>query len=315
MYYPYFRGKQYELITIRENAKLLADSGFVPIIEPVKESTSGLERSVGEVIRADGECILIVNPDCGDHCKDGKKVKELIDRKFAHIAQLSVGFLLTSSMSVSEINALCHQYPSNNIALIHKGFEEGSDLADALANRGNVTRHVFLDSCGKLYRRHFRRDGRIRVLLRDGFKRRPNREYPDSEPFSDLYLTFRDEENMDGFGDFLIVGDDYFETGGPAYAVAIHLTYIDDAKDGSIYIRHFVSIRTETQTDPAGKFGEALDKLADEVNKPNSPILRTEAVKEFLSLHHSRHFPGLGYLKKLSMQHHIETLADYFKQL
>ena len=30
---------------------------------------------------------------------------------------------------------------------------------------------------------------------------------------------------MDGFGDFLIVGDDYSDTGGPAYAVAIHLTF------------------------------------------------------------------------------------------
>jgi hypothetical protein len=37
---------------------------------------------------------------------------------------------------------------------------------------------------------------------------------------------------MDGFGDFLIVGDDYSESGGPAYAIAIHLTFITSCQNG-----------------------------------------------------------------------------------
>jgi hypothetical protein len=41
MYHPYFRGKQYELITVRETAPVLAASNFVPIIEPVKEALGG----------------------------------------------------------------------------------------------------------------------------------------------------------------------------------------------------------------------------------------------------------------------------------
>lgn len=87
---------------------------------------------------------------------------------------------------------------------------------------------------------------------------------------------------MDGFGDFLIVGDDYFESGGPAYAVAIHLTFIDPTQDSEMYIYHFKSDRTSTPTDPAGKFAEALEKLVREVKKPGSHILRTTAVEEFL---------------------------------
>jgi len=35
------------------------------------------------------------------------------------------------------------------------------------------------------------------------------------------------------------------------------------------------------------------------------------AVNEFRQLHANGHFPGLGYVKKLSMKHHIETLADF----
>ena len=46
MYHPYFRGKLFELITIRETADVLAKSGFVAIIEPVKEALSGLQRTL-----------------------------------------------------------------------------------------------------------------------------------------------------------------------------------------------------------------------------------------------------------------------------
>jgi hypothetical protein len=131
------------------------------------------------------------------------------------------------------------------------------------------------------------------------------------EPFSDLHATFTDE-GMDGFGDFLIVGDDYSETGGPAYAVAIHLTFIDREQDDSMLIYHFKSQRQDTPTDPAGKFAEALAEMMTTLNARGSKVLETDAVKEFRMLHKQGHFPGLGYVKKLSMNHHIETLANYF---
>ena len=310
MYYPYFRGKQYELITIRESSKLLADSQFVPIIEPVKESTSGLERAVSEVSQAGGECILVVNPKCGSHCEDSKAIRSLVKTVFANFAGLSAGILLTSAMSATDAKTLCDQQANRPVTLVHYGFEDGRVLAEALADCPNVTRHVFVDGfCTKLYRRHFLNN--TRILLKDGFKKRDsNRDYPNHESFSDLHVTFEDE-GMNGFGDFLVVGKDFSEYGGPAYAVAIHLTYIDEQKDNEMFIYHFLSERINTPTDPAGKFAEAVSKLATEVEKDNSPILRSLAVQEFLDLHRTHHFPGLGYVKKLSMQHHIETLADY----
>ena len=151
------------------------------------------------------------------------------------------------------------------------------------------------------------------MLLRDGFnKKLRNKDYPLAESFSDLHITYRDE-NMDGFGDFLMVGDDYSETGGPAYAVAIHLTFIDRDKDNVMQIYHFKSSRQDTAIDPAGKFAEALGEMMRYVDIPKSKVLETGAVKEFKTLHQQQHFPGLGYVKKLSMNHHIETLANYFR--
>lgn len=116
---------------------------------------------------------------------------------------------------------------------------------------------------------------------------------------------------MDGFGDFLIVGDEYSEGGGPAYAVAIHLTYINTSDDEMMYIYHFRSTTNDTPTDPAGKFSQALAKLIDKLDSGDSMLDETEAIQEFRDLHARQHFPGLGYVKKLSMKHHIETLAKF----
>ena len=82
-----------------------------------------------------------------------------------------------------------------------------------------------------------------------------------------------------------------------------------------MWIYHFVSDRQDTPTDPAGKFAEALEKMMKVLNRSKSKILETSAVKEFRDLHRQGHFPGLGYVKKLSMNHHIETLAAYFEKI
>ena len=119
-------------------------------------------------------------------------------------------------------------------------------------------------------------------------------------------------EGMDGFGDYLIVGDDYSETGGPAYAVAVHLTYLEN--DDDMFIYHFKSDQTDSPTDPGGKFLEALEKLVKAINNPKSLIFKSRACSEYLELFEKQHYPGLGYVKKLSMQHHIELIADLIKR-
>jgi len=313
MYYPYFRGKQFELITMRESASLFKTAGFVPIIEPVQESLSGLKRTLVALKDAKAEVVLIVNPFHGNHAGDASDIQDLVEAELRDHANVSVGIALRQSMSAADATKLHAAYSGNPRTFVHAGFTAAANLAVSLGNEALESRHVFFEECcGKLYRKHFK--GAERVLLRDGFKKRTsNREYPPLESFSDLHATFG-EEGMDGFGDFLMVGDDYSESGGPAYAVVIHLTCIDPAKDDEMFIHHFKSDRHDTPTDPAGKFAEALKKLVAEVNRSGTSIARTAAVEEFLDLQKRRHFPGLGYVKKLSMAHHIETLALYLRK-
>lgn len=313
MYHPYFRGKLFELITIRETADLLAASRFTPIIEPVKEALSGLERTLKAICDAEGAAIVIINPDYGDHADDGNSITSLLKSDYLKNKNISAGILLKVGMNVKEVISFYEQHHNHNPVFIHSGFTDPKALSEALAKELPKTKHIFIERyCETLYRKHFK--GSNRVLIRDGFERKRNADYTETaEKFSELHVTYSDE-GMNGFGDFLIVGDDYTEGGGPAYAVAIHLTFIDSDKDDVMYIYHFVSTTNDTPTDPAGKFGQALNKLIHKLNSGNSKIFESESIKEFRDLHTKQHFPGLGYVKKLSMKHHIETIADYFKQ-
>lgn len=309
MYYPYFRGKQYELITIRETAGIMAAANFHPIIEPVRDSLAGLHKALEAVVSAHGQAIVIVNPHHGDFSGDGTPLSELLKEEFKQMP-VSAGILLKEGMTGADAGECYEEHLAHTPVFIHAGFTDPKALANHLGKPMPDHKHVFIEEhCGKLYQKHFA--GAHRILLRDGFKRKRNADYEPIEHFSDLHATYVDE-GMQGFGDFLIVGDDYNEGGGPAYAVAIHLTFINSDQDDTMQIYHFVSERQDTPLDPAGKFAEALAKMMRKLKGPNSHVLETEAVKEFRTLHVEGHFPGLGYIKKLSMNHHIETFANYF---
>ncbi|MGN6423252.1 MAG: sce7725 family protein [Asticcacaulis sp.] len=309
MYHPYFRGKQNELITIRENASILAKAKFIPIIEPVKESLGGLTKALKAVCQANGQAVVLINPHHGDHSSDGAEISSMLKDEYVGKAGIEAGILLKKSMTTADVMTFFNGHKDHPCTLVHAGFIDGKGLAEALGAELPKIRHVFTEE-NKLYQRHFK--NATRVLIRDGFKKQRNRDYEPVEFFSNLHITYADE-GMNGFGDFLTVGDEFLEGGGPAYAIAIHLTFIDPDQDDAMYVYHFVSDRVDTPTDPAGKFAEALAKLVAQLDAPNSKILKTNAALEFKEIFENQHFPGLGYVKKLSMQHHIETLADYFK--
>ena len=66
MYYPYFRGKQFELVLLREKARFISSHDIKPIIEPVKSNLNSLSRAVGNLVDNDAQFIIVVNPQIGD---------------------------------------------------------------------------------------------------------------------------------------------------------------------------------------------------------------------------------------------------------
>ena len=310
MYYPYFRGKQFELIAIRESAERIEKAQFVPIIEPVRASLGGLEKTLNSLTNTGAQAVVVVNPRYGAHRESCESISELLERDYQESNTIGAGILLTSETSLEKALALAKRFNKPGTTLIHTGFTEPQVLSEELKSLENSFPNVFLENrTNRLYRRHFQ--AQPRILVRDGFVQMRNADYPDLEAFSDLHVTFN-EEGMHGHGDFLTVGDNYSEGGGPAYAVAIHLTFIDPNQDNAMFIYHFKSDTNDTPTDPAGKFAQALRKLINKLDSNESNLLETTAVKEFRDLYDRRHFPGLGYVKKLSIKHHLETLANYY---
>jgi hypothetical protein len=314
MYYPYFRGKQFELILLRDNAQLLADNNIHPIIEPVKEDFTALTKAIKTLHEKKVASTIIVNPQVGELPSGEALITNgFIEEALKHFKSFSIGYILHADSNLNDLLVLLKKFEKQHFTLIHYGFKEGKLLGDELLKHRNVTRHVFIEGYAqKLYQRHLRKEGIERILVRNGFKpQKKNAHYPFNEHFSDLHMTYPDE-GMDGFGDYLIAGDEYKESGGPAYAVAIHLTYLNEDEDMNIF--HFISDQTDSPTDPGGKFFEALNKLVKELSKPKTHIYKSSACEEYLSLHKNKHYPGLGSVKKLSMQHHLELVADYLRR-
>ena len=313
MYHPYLRGKQNELLVVREYAELIQESGFVPVIEPVKKSFRGLRSAISSVQEVEGRAIVVLNPSVGELQNDHDAVLNFIAHEEVFNQPVIPGIMLTLDTTLDQVRTLlvsCRD--ADSIAFVHAGFADAGSLRRAIDNIGKPIKHLFFDhKCGILYRAQFAtQNNASSILILDGYQRKRNSDYSLSEWYADIHLTYA-MQKADGFGDFLIVGDEYFESGGPAYAVAIHISYIDPDDQDQMHIYHFVSDTNDSPVDPAGKFMEALTKLIAMVARPDTFIYDTKAVREFRELFRKRHYPGLGYVKKLSMAHHIETLSKY----
>lgn len=321
MYFPFFRGKQFELVCIRELIpQLSTPPSIIPIIEPVKRRTSSLRRTLEELSKAEVESIVVYNPKVGEFTKHAETDKEkkyadyttelpdlltpLLDRN----PKLIPAYILSEMTLLDDVAAFLGHVGNSNIALIHFG-EAGGDLLQILSEAQNrVLYNVLLEgSVSAAYSKELPVE--TVVTLRDGFeKQRTNADYPPLSYFSDMHLKF-EELGYIGFGDFLIVGKEYSDSAGPAYTVAIHLTYLRD--NGSLGIRHFLSDSYETQANPGGKFLEALRKAVAFVNS----VIGWDAVNftgahEFIRLNEEEHYPGLGSVKKTSMKHHVQLIRS-----
>ena len=88
MYFPYLRGRQNELIAIRElvDANLLSEK-VIPIIEPVKVSST-LVKTLATFNNKHRKIVYIVNPVVGSYTTDlevpkNEKIKNNINEKIS----------------------------------------------------------------------------------------------------------------------------------------------------------------------------------------------------------------------------------------
>ena len=227
MYFPYLRGRQFELIALRELVeKGVLSSRITPIIEPVKLSST-LVKTIEAYGENSKQLAIITNPKVGSFSSDAREEKnQKLKESFSAILKENNNILF---MNLLRPNSKPEKF---------------------------IERHA--DNMGTICRRKIRKN---RVLLADKFNKLDrNNDYieVDDEPFSEDHLYYQ-EDGYVGFADYSVVGEEYNETGFAPYAVAIHIVYFD--KDDSLRVKHFVSDSNDDISDPAGKFQEALSKL------------------------------------------------------
>ncbi len=205
MYFPYFRGKQNELIALREMAASLSGHKIIPILEPVKKDHSGLLRCIVEMKKSNVHFVLVINPKHGDFKNDNTVlVEDIINKELKGYQNFQVGYIINGGSELSDITSSLLGFSDQKIALIHYGYPDGAVLSGELnAKKIKIETHIYIDGhAGKLYQRHFKKQLTNSVLIRDGFKKEKNANYPGDEPFSELHLVYTDE-GVSGFETFL----------------------------------------------------------------------------------------------------------------
>ncbi|WP_456279073.1 sce7725 family protein [Bacillus sp. AK128] len=308
MYFPIIRGRQYDLLAIRElQASKILNERIIPIIEPIKLSST-LLSTVNLFEENQRDLIIIANPKVGSFT--GELALPSVYQQFREI-------MLNDSVIIGHY---WNKESDNQIKQLQQEFNiKLEDLAIIHSERSLVPmyREVFNEEkalfnvipTDNAFKRQLR--GQDIVGVDDKFnKLSRNVDYMDQENefFSEEHLFFKDEGYI-GFSDFSIVGAEYNESGFAPYAVAIHIVYPNS--ENALEIMHFVSDSNSDTSDPAGKFSEALEKLIDWYQQfISDERMNTIAMKCFLKHYEEGTYPGLPTLKKLSIMHHLELIGS-----
>jgi len=300
LYFPYFRGRQYELLALRELSQgRLQGVQVIPVIEPIKP-TSTFTGALKMFIDNNQPIALILNPAVGDLTSVAA-----IGTVLPYISGSVIPSVIIGKGTAEAV-----------AALTAKGITK-KDVLSILINRDYLSAYQEL-FCSTPPRftlfpdeRQIRRAVHVnKVMFEDKFKKQEkNADYlkQEDEFYSDDHLYFSNEGFI-GFGDYSIIGDEYVESGFAPYAVAIHIIYFAD--DNTLRVRHFVSDSNIDIRDVAGKYYEAVTKLKRWYDTGQSRQ-RTTALSTFLAHADNGYYPGLPTIKKLSIMHHLELVGKY----
>lgn len=310
MYQPYIRGKQFELIGIRElipNVLIKNRDKISPIIEPVKDSST-LKTTIKSLAENNINFTLIINPQVGTFT-DTDRILTILKENVGGYTNFQIGIIFHSKIDHKTLMSFLktHHLTEISLSLIHNTiFDNINDVINMYLEEGFSIKYnvVNLSLTSRRYFRNFEKT--TWVELNDYFNAQTkNSDYLKIEEsnFSEEHLYYQDKGFV-GFSDYLSIGKEYSESGFLPFAVAIHLSYKDTSD--RIKIRHFVSDSNDDNSDIGGKFAEALEKLIKwcgetQYNSIAIPIFREYYVKG--------HFPGLGTLKKLSLMNHIDLVS------
>lgn len=288
MYYPYLRGKQFDLLALQTLVKAQRWSKKIqPIIEPVRDSAT-LKNVIQLFDQQACPLFVIQNPQVGTY-------RLLAEKKYHWHVERSVrsAAIVTRDTPSAELYVFTASSPRQLECL-------PMQLAE---------KRVVIPDQGRFRILPFPR----KIVLQANFQVRKkvvNYALKDDDFYSDEFLYWQ-TDGFVGFSDYTIEGSRYVDKGGPSRAIALHITYFDAYLN--LRVKHFVSDSNDDARDQAGKFFEALAKLNTWVQKNHAQLLLTLGLEELLAYQQTQKFPGLGTIKKWSLAHHLELIGSYLE--
>lgn len=307
MYFPYLRGRQFELIALRELIENdLIGKKVIPVLEPIKP-TSTLAKTLAICSEKKHLHALVVNPAVGEFVSKIKEKDRNSDEAVKEIYNdLESEFLIKAYIiKQGTSKSLLKRTDLEELMIINPKrdcMEEYLKVYDTI----EPSYTLLPDD-----RTFSRKAPKSKIMFEDRFsKAAKNADYSKNidEFFSEDHLYYSNE-GFKGFSDYTIVGAEYKESGFAPLAVAIHIAYFDENK--VLRVHHFVSESNDDYDDPAGKFGEALAKLVHWVAENDVP--KTMGLQAFLDCYEEGKYPGLGTVKKYSIMHHLELMNMFLE--
>lgn len=307
MYFPIFRGRQYELLALRELLeKGLLHEKIVPVIEPVKVSATFI-RTIDSFIENGRKVAIIRNPQTGEWEKDlknstRKEAVEKIQKQFSDSHIISA-YYVNSDLSDCLKQAEDEGRAIDSLIFVWK---TPGHIDEYLQLVGNRTPKYNIIPDKIVFRKKIRDN---LVLCEDHFpKKKRNADYFGIEQdfFSSDHLYY-DQENFTGFSDYSVSGQDFELTEFDNSAVVIHIVYFNDNHD--LMIKHFVSDSNTDPTDSAERFAEAAAKLVEWNQKEGN--FNTAGIRALEEAYRNGTTPGSGVILRYSIMHHLELISMF----
>lgn len=310
MYFPILRGRQFELIALREYAEeTRAENNLIPIIEPVKGTFNSLKIALTKIFDSDIIPALILNPKVGEITGSSNTEKEEIilnelESVLVDNEKWIPTFILTTRYTQLEKHISNQNYGSVMIICSESTDTSDHDFQKLVLN--DRVKYIVSPE-NRVLKRFLHKSGKNLIRIDESFKaQKQNKDYANipEEKFTEEHLFYK-EDGYYGFSDYTVLQSEYKEGGALPYAVAIHLTY--QKKDEIIWVRHFVSESNLGRANIQGKFAEAAKKAIKFLDSEN---INNNASNELRSYYNNGKgtYPGLGMVKKISIKNHLELV-------
>lgn len=305
MYFPLLRGKQFELVALKEFAEANRGCTLVnPIIEPVRALPVAVVRAANTLSGCGLHYSIILNPERGDFAIESNRfsVRTFLEQ-FDGLDIKPVPAFYADGKS-DAVRETIEENGLENVMLVYEdSFKEESD--GKLCQHAAVSYIVCADVDSRSTVRFLSRTGKNIIRLDDNFiVRKPNTAYRgiDEDRYSEEPFYYS-QDHFYGFSDYCVLPKAFAEGGTTPTAIAIHLTYL--MREDSIWVRHFVSDEAFDTQNIRQKYGSAVQKVAEFYQ---AGVPATDAVSRLIQ--QSGRYPGLGVLKKYTMLNHLQLITE-----